>query len=131
MRRDFGGPEHSLQKALDSLDQMALDEAKKENLKQPEVEACIKKQDQAAINASLKLGDSLGIEATPILFVNGERFEGAYPLEDLFHMVDQALIAEGQTPPPPYVPPAPVVPPAAAPATPAGAAKTPAAAPTK
>ena len=103
---DFGGKEHSLAKANEMLDTLALDQAKKDNLKTEPIEACIKKQDDSAIKASMKNGDELGIEATPILFVNGEKFEGAYPVEDLFRMIDGALLAAGQTPPPPYVPPA-------------------------
>jgi len=105
---DFGGAEHSVQKANDALDQRSLDEAKKSGLNAAavsSVEACLKKQDQSEIKASLKLGDSLDIEATPVLFVNGEKFEGAYPVEDLFRMVDQALTAEGVKPPPPYAAP--------------------------
>jgi hypothetical protein len=58
----------------------------------------------------MKIGDDLGIEATPILFINGERIEGAYPIADVFRMVDSALAASGKTPPPPYV--APPTPPA-------------------
>jgi protein-disulfide isomerase len=105
---DFGGTEHSLQKADDSLDQLSVDEAKKSGLNAAavsSVEACIKKQDQSEIKASLKLGDSLDIAATPVLFINGEKFEGAYPVEDLFRMIDQALVADGVKPPPPYAAP--------------------------
>ncbi len=118
---DFGGTEHNLQKANDALDQLALNEAKKDKLdklKESEVQACVKKQDQARVKASLKTGEDLEVEATPDLFINGEKFEGAYPLEDLFRFIDAALVAEGETPPPPYVPPAPPAPTApAAPAT--------------
>ena len=109
---EFGGSEHSLQKANDTLDQLAMDEAKKDKLKESEVQACIKKQDQARVKVSLKTGEDLQVEATPDLFINGERFEGAYPLEDLFRFIDAALVAEGVTPPPPYVAPAPAAAPA-------------------
>ena len=112
---DFGGPEHSLEKADQSLDQLTLDEARKDSLKLPEVEACVKKQDESGIKASQKIGDDLGIEATPVLFVNGEKLEGAYPLSDVFRMVDSALVAAGQTPPPAYVAPPPPATPMAKP----------------
>ena len=104
---DFGGADHNLEKANQMLDSLALDEAKKNNVKLEEVEACIKKQDQTAIKASMKVGDDLGVEATPVLFINGEKLEGAYPLVDVFRMVDEALVAVGKTPPPPYKEPAP------------------------
>jgi hypothetical protein len=63
--------------------------------------ACIVKQDDTAIKASMKLGESLGVDATPALFINGEKIEGALPLEFVYRMIDSALIASGQTPPPP------------------------------
>ena len=103
---DFGGADHNLEKANQMLDALALDEAKKNNVKLDEVDACIKKQDQTAIKASMKVGDELGVEATPVLFINGEKLEGAYPLVDVFRMVDEALVAVGKTPPPPYKDPA-------------------------
>ena len=108
---DFGGTEHSLAKANDSLDQITLTEAKKNNLKLDQVQACVKKQDESAVKASMKVGEDLGIEATPVLFINGEKLEGAYPLVDIFRMVDHALAAAGQTPPTPnVVPPTPAKP---------------------
>lgn len=102
---DVGGAEHSLPKANEQLDQFARDEAKKDGLKPEPIEACLKKQDDAEVKASVKMGESLGIEATPVLFINGEKLEGAYPLVDVFRMIDSALVAEGKTPPPAYVPP--------------------------
>jgi protein-disulfide isomerase len=102
---DFGGNEKSIDKADQALDKLALDEAAKDKLNTGEVEACIKKQDVTAIKASMKMGDDLGLEATPVLFINGEKLEGAYPLKDVFRMVDEALVADGKPAPPPYVAP--------------------------
>ena len=108
---DFGGKDKSIAKANESLDQLARDEAKKQGLK-PEavsaVDACLKKQDDAAIKESQKIGESLDIQATPVMFINGEKLEGAYPLTDVFRMIDGAMMAAGATPPPPYA--APLVP---------------------
>ena len=95
---EFGGAEHSLQKALDTLDQISLDEAKKDKINTEAVAACIKKQDDSNIKASMKLGDSLNVEATPTIFINGEEVDGAYPLVDVFRIVDEALVAAGKTP---------------------------------
>lgn len=115
---ELGGSDHSLEKANQSLDQLANDEAKKASLNTDAVAACVKKQDDRDVKASMKIGEDLGIEATPVLFINGEKLEGAYPLTDVFRMVDGALTAAGQTPPAAYVPP---TPPPAAPATKPGA----------
>ena len=101
---EFGGPDKSLAKANDSLDQLARDQGKQQRLDMATLDTCLKKQDDSAIKSSVKLGEDLGIAATPVLFVNGEKLEGAYPLEDVFRMIDGALVASGQTPPPPYKP---------------------------
>ena len=62
----------------------------------------------------MKLGETLGVDSTPALFVNGEKIEGALPLEYLYRMIDNALIASGQTPPPAVpIPAQPQAPPAA------------------
>ena len=67
----------------------------------------------------MKEGDALGVRATPVLFINGEKVEGALPLEYVYQVVDRALRAAGQTPPPPVPlpqdPTAPSTPPAAKP----------------
>ena len=99
---DLGGAEHSVEKANEMLDKLSMDEAKKNDLKTEDVAACIKKQDQAEVKASMKVGEDLGVEATPVLFINGEKLEGAYPLVDVFRMVDEALVAQGKPVPPPY-----------------------------
>jgi protein-disulfide isomerase len=105
---ELGGDEKSLAKANDTLDTLARDEGKRQNANADSLNACIVKQDQTAIKASVQEGEALGVEATPALFINGEKVEGAQPLADVYRMIDNALIASGQTPPPP--PPAPPIP---------------------
>jgi hypothetical protein len=78
--------------------------------------SCLTKQDDTAIKESLKLGETLDVDATPALFINGEKIEGALPLEYVYRMIDNALIASGQTPPPPVpIPAQPQAPPATKP----------------
>jgi protein-disulfide isomerase len=98
---EIGGTEKSLTKANDTLDTLARDEGKRQGLNVESLNACLVKQDDAAIKASVKLGESLGVDSTPALFINGEKVEGALPLEYVYRMIDNALIASGQTPPPP------------------------------
>ncbi len=97
----LGGDEKTLAKANDTLDSLARDEGKRQNLNADALNACITKQDDTAIKASMKLGESLGVDSTPALFINGEKVEGAQPVEYVYRMIDSALIASGQTPPPP------------------------------
>jgi protein-disulfide isomerase len=114
---EMGGEEKSLAKANDTLDSLARDEGKRQKLNADALNACLVKQDDTAIKASVKLGESLGVDSTPALFVNGEKVEGALPLEYLYHVIDSALIASGQTPPPPPPAAPKQAPPQTAPAT--------------
>ena len=111
---DMGGADKSLEKANATLDSLARDEGKRQKLNTDTLNACLVKQDDTAIKASMKLGESLGVDSTPALFINGEKIEGALPLEYVYRMIDNALIASGQTPPPP--PPAAPAPPQTPPA---------------
>ncbi len=117
---DIGGADRNLAKAQTELDKIATEEGAKAKVNAPKLEACVKKQDDTAVRASVKEGETLGIDATPALFVNGEKVEGAIPVEYLYRVIDQAIVAAGQTPPPPYQPPV-ATPPAgtAPPASPA------------
>ncbi len=108
---ELGGAEKSVAKANETLDSLTTEEGKRQKVNPEELKACIAKQDDTAVKASMKEAEALGVSATPALFINGEKIEGAEPLEYVYRMIDGALIAAGQTPPPP---PAPAVAPAPA-----------------
>ncbi|HVZ59457.1 MAG TPA: thioredoxin domain-containing protein, partial [Terriglobales bacterium] len=44
-----------------------------------------------AIRASLKEGLGVGVEATPTLYINGEKMDGAATVAELTAMIDRAL----------------------------------------
>ncbi|MBS1800365.1 MAG: thioredoxin domain-containing protein [Acidobacteria bacterium] len=103
---DIGGTEKSLAKANENLDLFAKEEGKRQKVNEQALNLCIEKQDDTAVKASIKEGSQLGVDATPALFINGERIDGAIPIEYVYRMIDRALVAAGQTPPPPVAPPA-------------------------
>jgi protein-disulfide isomerase len=105
------------EKAKQMLDKVAMDEATKSKLEQPKLLACMMKQDTTKITASVADAESeaLRVNSTPTLFINGEKVEGVNPIETIYAVIDRALVAAGQTPPPPV--PAPAKAPAATPAT--------------
>ncbi len=103
----------ALDHANSELNTLTLEQGKLQKVDISKLNACIVQQDTKAIEASRQLGDSLGVEATPSMFINGAKIDGALPIDFIFNVVDDALRAEGQTPPPPYVAPTPA--PAAAP----------------
>jgi len=73
------------------LDKLALLNAQKHNLNESQLQACIKTQDDKAVRASMKEGDDIGVNATPTLFVNGAKVDGAVPAEEVRAALDRAL----------------------------------------
>ena len=81
------------------VDRLASEQGKKNNLDSAKLDACIKAQQDDKVKASVKEGESLGVEATPTLFVNGEKVDGAVPPEQLRAVLDRALVQAGVKPP--------------------------------
>jgi protein-disulfide isomerase len=99
-------PEHTLERANAQLDKVTLDQGTFQKVDVTRLNACILKQDTAAIDASKQIGNSFNLGATPTMFINGDKIEGALPIGYVFGLIDDALRAENITPPPPYVDPA-------------------------
>lgn len=97
---EIGGGERTIIKANEMLDTLAREEGQKQNVDENKLTACIAKQDTTAIKESIQEAASLGVDSTPALFINGAKVEGAQPMEYIYRMIDSALIAVGQTPPP-------------------------------
>ena len=90
------GDKHSPPDQFAALDNSAQDFGKKSNLDAARLNACIKTQDETAVRDSLKYGEnSLGVEATPTLFVNGTKLDGAVPAEDMRKILNAALEQAG------------------------------------
>lgn len=105
---DFADYVHSNQKliagksraeALTNLDNAAKDQGQKHKLDQVKLQACLQKQDESGVRASMAEGDKLGVDSTPTVFINGERFTGVMPEQDLRAVLDRDLAESGkQTP---------------------------------
>jgi protein-disulfide isomerase len=76
---------------LDALDRLTLLQGQKHNLDAVKLQACVKAQDESAVKASMKVADAVGVDATPTLFVNGEKIDGAVPPSELRAALDRAL----------------------------------------
>lgn len=102
---------------LEAVDKIAVTEGLKHNLEMSKLEACIKAQNEDAVRASMKEADSLGVDATPTMFINGEKIDGAVPLSEIRAALDNALKDAGQPVPDHPKPPAqaPAAQPSAAP----------------
>lgn len=97
--QEVNGEDRNPQKSFAALDRIARQEATLGKLDEEKLNACMAKQDETLVRASAKEADSLGINGTPALFVNGERIDGAVPAEQVWMVIDRALRAAGETPP--------------------------------
>jgi protein-disulfide isomerase len=93
------------------LDRLTMQQGEKHKLDLGALQSCVKAQNEDAVKASLKEGEALGVEATPTLFINGEKLDGARPISELRAVLDRALEQAG-VPAPAH----PASPPATAPA---------------
>jgi protein-disulfide isomerase len=89
--QEVNGDSRDLTKSFAALDRIARQEATLSKLDAPKLDACLAKQDETQVRASSKEASSLGIEGAPYVFVNGERFDGALPQEQVWMVIDRAL----------------------------------------
>jgi protein-disulfide isomerase len=106
---DFADYIHANQKEVNSekshdgqfatLDRMTIAQGQKHNLDGTKLQACVKAQQDDKVETSVHEGEALGVEATPTMFVNGEKVDGALSLSELRAVLDRALVQAGETPP--------------------------------
>jgi protein-disulfide isomerase len=102
--QEVTGTDRNLAKSNSTLDRIAREEGTVAKLDGAKLDACLAKQDETQVRASAKEAESLGIDGTPALFVDGERINGAVPPEQVWLVIDRALRAEGIEPPPAATP---------------------------
>ena len=78
-----------------ALDRIAVTQGQKHNLDATKLQACIKAQQDDTVKASVREGEALGVEATPTMFVNGEKVDVALPIGELRAILDRALVQAG------------------------------------
>jgi protein-disulfide isomerase len=91
--------EKGLEAASAELDKSATLQAQKHNLDVAKLQACVKAQNDKAVRASMHEGDSVGVDATPTMFVNGQKLDGAVPVDEVRAALDRALQDAGVAPP--------------------------------
>ena len=78
-----------------ALDRLTTEQGQKHNLDQTKLQFCIKAQNDDAVKASLHEGDSLGVNATPTIFVNGQEIDGVISASEFRTVLDAALQQAG------------------------------------
>jgi len=97
---EVNGADRDLKKSFEALDRIARQEGTLGKLDSTKLDACIAKQDESQVRTSAHEAETLGIEGTPAMFINGERIPGALAEDKLWLVIDRALRAAGVQPPP-------------------------------
>jgi protein-disulfide isomerase len=74
-----------------AIDALAKEFGAKRALPSDQLQACLARQDQSQVQSSIAEGKSLGVSATPTLFVNGQEVEGILSDKSLRALLDQTL----------------------------------------
>lgn len=103
---DFADSVHAAKKEIDSeksagsrlelLDRMTLAQGQRHNVDATKLQACVKTQNEDAVRASMKEADEIGVSATPTLFINGRKIDGAVSVGEIRAALDSALRDAGQ-----------------------------------
>jgi protein-disulfide isomerase len=88
--------EKTPQARFDAIDKMSMLQGQKHNIDTVKLQSCMKAQNEEAVRASMKEGDGIGVSATPTLFINGEKIDGAVSVSELRAALDRALKDAGQ-----------------------------------
>lgn len=94
---------------LEALDKMTILQGQKHNEDGEKLQACVKAQNEDAVRASMKEADGVGVNATPTIFINGQKVDGLVSADEIRSALNRALKDAGQpvpqiTPPPAAVP---------------------------
>src|SRR5271165_1467773 len=81
---------------LDAIDRMAQLQGQRHNVDVVKLLACVRAQNEDSVKASMKEADDLGVSATPTLFINGQKIDGAVPISEIRATLDSALREAGQ-----------------------------------
>lgn len=92
-------PSQGVKNAFDEIDKQTIDFGRKNGVDVTQLQACLKAQSDTAVKASMAEGDKLGVNATPTLFINGERLEGAMSADEVKAALNSQLLAAGVQPP--------------------------------
>ena len=95
---EFADFVHANQKAIGSgqdltrstleLDRIAVDIGKKNGVDTTKLQACLKNQPDKVLKASMAEGELLGLNATPTMYINGQKLEGAVDADEVREAAD-------------------------------------------
>jgi protein-disulfide isomerase len=92
------GDKRPLEGQIAELDKITFDIGKKHSADAGQLKQCVETQaTKSDLSASVKEAEGVGVEATPALFINGVKLDGAVPEEELRLVLDKELKSLGTT----------------------------------
>ena len=89
--QEVSGDSRSLDKSIAELDRIAKEQANKQNLDSPRLQACLRVQDETPVRQSMRQAAGLGLNYTPAIFVDGEEVRGLRSIDDVWRVIDRTL----------------------------------------
>lgn len=89
--QEVSGENRDLEESFLALDRIATQSIQDHPVEKPVLMACLKKQDERPVRQSMKEAQSLGLNFTPALLVNGELVRGLTTVDDPKIAIDRAL----------------------------------------
>lgn len=90
------GEKRPVENQFAELDRLTMEYGKKHSVDLAKLEQCVKAQSMTKLEAAVKEAESLGVNSTPAMFINGMKLEGAVPAAEFRSMLDQALKDAGE-----------------------------------
>lgn len=92
----ISGEKRPVENQFAELDRMAMEFGRKHSVDSAKLAQCVKAQPQEKLNASVKEAQALGVDATPAIFVNGMKLDGAVPASEFKSVLNHALKNAGE-----------------------------------
>jgi protein-disulfide isomerase len=90
------GEQRAAQGQLAEVDKIAMEIGKRHSADEAALKSCVETQaTKSDLNASVKEAESVGVESTPAVFIDGMKLDGAIPAEELRLVLDKELKSLG------------------------------------
>jgi protein-disulfide isomerase len=91
--RQIQGEKRPVDLQIAEVDRIAMDAGKRHAANSATLENCVKAQSKNELKASMNEASSVGVESTPVAFLDGMKMDGAVPEEELRLALDKEIKA--------------------------------------
>ena len=89
--RQIQGDKKPVALQLADVDRITMEAGKRHSADAAALEGCVKAQSKTELKASMSEASSVGVEATPVVFLDGMKMDGAVPEDELRLSLDKEL----------------------------------------